>query len=546
MSQNKTLPSLALVGAGRWGKNLARNFYQLGVLHTLCDSNEKLLDDYQKEYPDIHLTSNYNSLLTDPNIDKIAIAAPAAHHYALAKKALEHHKDLYVEKPLCLHASEADELIALAQKNGCILMVGHLLQYHPCIQKIQELIAAGELGKIQVITSNRLNLGCIRTEENVLWSFAPHDISVILSLCGNELPTSVSCSGGAYISEGIADSALTCMEFEGGVRAHIHVSWLHPYKEQKLSIVGSQGMLLFDDTQPWDNKLTIVRHPIHWTHGKIPVAHPLQPEKITVPQAEPLKEECRHFLLCCQERTSPRTNGEEGRRVLQVLEAAQHSLDNANRKCTLPLPTFFAHPSAFIDPDATIGPGTKIWHCSHIMKEATLGKNCNIGQNVVISPNVILGYNVKVQNNVSIYSGVVCEDDVFLGPSMVFTNVKNPRSEVNRRGQYLTTTVRQGATIGANATIVCGIEIGAYAFIGAGAVVTKDVKPYALMVGNPARQCGWMSRHGEKLALPVLAPEHESLTACCPATQEEYTLQGDILSLSEQILAESLYDSGSQ
>ena len=160
---------------------------------------------------------------------------------------------------------------------------------------------------------------------------------------------------------------------------------------------------------------------------------------------------------------------------------------------------YFAHESAFVDEGCTIGEGTKIWHFSHVMSNCTLGENCNIGQNVVISPEVVLGQNVKVQNNVSIYTGVVCEDDVFLGPSMVFTNVVNPRSGVNRRGQYTKTTVKKGASIGANATIVCGHDIGEYAFIGAGAVVTKTVPAYALFVGNPAKQIGWMSEFGNRL-----------------------------------------------
>ncbi len=179
---------------------------------------------------------------------------------------------------------------------------------------------------------------------------------------------------------------------------------------------------------------------------------------------------------------------------------------------------YFSHESAIIHPDASIGEGTKIWHFSHIMANCIIGKGCNIGQNVVVSPDVALGDNVKVQNNVSIYSGVICEDDVFLGPSMVFTNVINPRSHVVRRGQYAKTIVRKGASIGANATIVCGHEIGEYAFIGAGAVVTKEVLPYALVLGNPARQVGWMSKFGHKLAFNA-----EGM-ANCPESGEQYQL----------------------
>jgi UDP-2-acetamido-3-amino-2,3-dideoxy-glucuronate N-acetyltransferase len=182
---------------------------------------------------------------------------------------------------------------------------------------------------------------------------------------------------------------------------------------------------------------------------------------------------------------------------------------------------YFAHETAVIDEGCEIGAGTKIWHFSHVMPNCKIGNNCNIGQNVVISPEVILGNNVKVQNNVSIYTGVICEDDVFLGPSMVFTNVMNPRSAVNRRDQYTKTIVRKGASIGANATIVCGHNIGEYAFIGAGAVITKEVLPYALVVGNPAKQIGWMSEYGHRLEFD------KEGNAVCPESKEEYHYDGN-------------------
>ncbi|MGA9269119.1 MAG: acyltransferase [Lutimonas sp.] len=182
---------------------------------------------------------------------------------------------------------------------------------------------------------------------------------------------------------------------------------------------------------------------------------------------------------------------------------------------------YFAHETAVIDENCNIAPGTKIWHFSHIMSDCTIGEGCNIGQNVVVSPGVTLGKNVKVQNNVSIYTGVNCEDDVFLGPSMVFTNVINPRSAVNRKNEYMKTTVRKGASIGANATIVCGNDIGAYSFIGAGAVVIKEVKPYALVVGNPSRQIGWISEFGHRLTFD------ETGIAICPESKEKYELKNN-------------------
>ncbi len=182
---------------------------------------------------------------------------------------------------------------------------------------------------------------------------------------------------------------------------------------------------------------------------------------------------------------------------------------------------YFAHETAVIDEGSIIGKGTKIWHFSHIMKDSVIGEKCNIGQNVVVSPGVTLGNNVKVQNNVSIYTGVICEDDVFLGPSMVFTNILNPRSAVIRRDQYVKTIVRQGASIGANSTIICGHEIGKYSLIGAGAVITKDVKPYALVMGNPGRQTGWVSEYGHKLLF------NDEGIALCPESKQKYRLKGN-------------------
>jgi UDP-2-acetamido-3-amino-2,3-dideoxy-glucuronate N-acetyltransferase len=184
---------------------------------------------------------------------------------------------------------------------------------------------------------------------------------------------------------------------------------------------------------------------------------------------------------------------------------------------------YFAHSTAVIDEGCEIGKGTKIWHFSHIMTGCNIGENCNLGQNVVISPSVILGNNVKVQNNVSIYTGVICEDDVFLGPSMVFTNVINPRSAIQRKNEYKPTLVKKGATIGANATIVCGITIGEYAFIGAGAVVTKNIKPYSLVIGNPAKQSGWMSEYGHKLKF------NKEGFAICPESGEKYELKNELV-----------------
>jgi UDP-2-acetamido-3-amino-2,3-dideoxy-glucuronate N-acetyltransferase len=496
--------NIGLIGIGYWGRNLLRNFHQLGVLRAVCDSDPSRLSNFREAHPDLLYTTDLSEILKDPQIDAVAIAAPASLHFELARKALEEGKDVFIEKPLALDVNEGAQLVSLAEKQGRILMVGHLLQYHPAILKLKSLIDEGELGKIDYIYSTRLNLGKIRREENILWSFAPHDISVILMLLG-ELPKEVSTHGGNYLHPTIADVTFTNFTFGSGVRAHIFVSWLHPYKEQKMVVVGEKKMAVFDDVSP-DRKLLLFPHKIEWINRE-PVPSRVDGEAVPLVMKEPLLEECLHFLDCVSSRKKPKTDGVEGLRVLQVLQACQSSLHEQGRPALIGgLPKgktekkeFYIHPTSVLDEGAKVGEGTKVWHFSHIMAGSEIGRYCNIGQNVVISPQVKVGNGVKIQNNVSVYTGVVLEDDVFCGPSMVFTNVINPRSAVSRKDEYKSTLVKQGATLGANATIVCGVTIGRYAFIGAGAVVTKDAPDFALIYGNPAVQHGWMCRCGVKL-----------------------------------------------
>jgi UDP-2-acetamido-3-amino-2,3-dideoxy-glucuronate N-acetyltransferase len=497
--------NLAVLGCGYWGKNLVRNFHGLGVLGMVCDPAEEGQKTGRLIAPGAEITASFDDALKSQSISAVAISAPAAYHYSLAKSALLAGKDVYVEKPLCLNLKEAEELVRLADKLGRILMVGHLLQYHPCVEALHSLIKEGSLGKLHYITSNRLNLGKIRREENALWSFAPHDISVILSLAGNRLPEKVRCTGGVYLHQGVADTTLTALAFEGGVRAHIFVSWLNPFKEQKLTVVGSSGMAVFDDTKPWGEKLVLFRDYLTWADGQVPTPNKNQGELVALPESEPLRNECQHFVDCCAKRTAPRTDGLEGLRVLSVLQAAQQSLEKEGDPVSPAAllkpsqPAYSVHPTAVVDDGALIGSGTKIWHFSHVMKGAKIGERCVLGQNVNVDGGVTIGNNVKIQNNVSVYAGLVIEDDVFLGPSCVLTNVTNPRSQVNRHSLYEKTTLKRGATIGANATIVCGVTVGRYAFVAAGSVVTKNIPDYGLVMGNPARQQGWISRHGHRL-----------------------------------------------
>jgi UDP-2-acetamido-3-amino-2,3-dideoxy-glucuronate N-acetyltransferase len=502
--------SIGLAGLGYWGKNILRNLHELGVLHSACDADENTIAAHKKNYPAVSFTTKFTDLLEARELQAIAIAAPAVAHYAMVKKALQAGKDVYVEKPLSLTVRESQELVDIAEKEGRILMVGHILQYHPAVLKLKEMIDAGELGKVEYIYSNRLSIGKLRTEENILWSFAPHDISVILMLLEEE-PVSVNSFGGAYLTKDIYDTTMTTLEFKNGVKGHIFVSWLHPFKEQKLVVVGSRAMAVFDDVSK--EKLFLYPHKIDWKEGKMPVAHKAEHQLIPIEKAEPLKAELEHFIDCIRTRRTPRTDGREGLRVLKVLDLAEHSLageapySSPLTPHSSPLtphsssvtPDVFVHESAIVDDGVSIGPGTKIWHFSHVLKGTKTGNRCIIGQNCVIGPDVTIGNRCKVQNNVSLYKGVTLEDEVFCGPSSVFTNVYNPRAFIERKLEFLPTLVKRGATIGANATIVCGTTIGRYALIGAGAVVKKDVDDYAVVAGVPAKQIGWACKCGTTL-----------------------------------------------
>ncbi len=497
------VPRVAVIGAGYWGKNLVRNFHALGALHTICDSDHELLQTLKTQYDSPNVVTAYSNILQDRTIQAVAIATPAETHGDVVREALSAGKDVFVEKPLCLSVRTGEDLVRLAREKGRILMVGHLLWYHPAVLKLKELIGKGELGRIQYVYSNRLNLGKIRREENILWSFAPHDISVMLGLL-NEMPDSVRAQGGNYLHQNIADVTISLLLFPSGVRAHIFVSWLHPFKEQKLIIVGDRKMAVFDDMEKKD-KLLLYPHSIDWKN-QIPIANKADAQPVEIETSEPLRAECQHFLECVTTRACPRTDGEEGLRVLSVLQRCQEALEKeAHRESKAETQSakrgYSAHETACVDDGVEIGEGTSIWHFSHVLKGSRIGKNCKIGQNVVVGPKVTVGNGVKIQNNVSVYEGVTLEDYVFCGPSMVFTNVFNPRSEIPRMGELRNTLVKQGATIGANSTILCGITIGRYALIGAGAVVTKDVPDHALVVGNPARPTGWMCSCGVKVAV---------------------------------------------
>ena len=511
---------VVVVGCGSWGRNHVRVWAELGHLAGVCDTDPARM---AAAAADVARYSSAEAVFADPDVDAVVLATPAATHGRLALAALESGKDVLVEKPLALDLAQAEETVELARARSRVLMVGHVVEYHPAFVRLSQMVQAGELGEVRYAYGHRLNFGRVRTEENALWSFAPHDLSLLLSLLPGR-PVDVSCHGGAYLSEGVADVTVMTLRFEGGARGHVFVSWLHPFKEQRFVVVGDRQMAIVDDTKGWDAKLVLYPHRIEWTNGEVPVAEQADAVCVPLAPAEPLAEECRHFLDCVESRREPRTGGENGLAVLRLLDAGERSLQAGGEPVSVGGGAL-VHPTAVVDAGAVVGARTRVWHFSHVMAGAVIGEDCTLGQNVFVATRAGIGDRVKIQNNVSVYEGVVLEDDVFVGPSAVFTNVRNPRAEIDRRSDFSPTLVRRGATLGANSTIVCGVTVGRYAFVAAGAVVTHDVPDHALVAGVPARVRGWRCRCGE----PIEAGEAEPACRSCGLRYRKDPVTGSLL-----------------
>ena len=327
-------PSVAVIGCGYWGKNLVRNFGRLGALAMVCDATQTGRATAAEIAPQAPVVTRLEEVLQS-DVPGVVIATPAETHYDIARQALQAGKDVFVEKPLALTFEQGSGLVRLAEDVKSILMVGHVLEYHPAVVRMMELVQSGELGRVRYISSNRLNLGKVRREENILWSFAPHDIAIILRLMGS-MPFQIAAYGGSYVQPNIADVTVTHLLFDNGVRAHIYVSWLHPFKEQRLVIVGSKKMASYDDVT---KHLVLYDQRVEVQEGQ-PVPIRGNGDLVNFSDDEPLLLECRAFLDAIATRRPPVTDGHSGLRVLQVLQAAQRSLVMNGEPVTLPIENY--------------------------------------------------------------------------------------------------------------------------------------------------------------------------------------------------------------
>ena len=309
--------NIAVVGCGYWGKNLVRNYFELGVLSSICDPNHLITNTFAKKYN--VKSCSFTEILDDADIKGVVLAVPAELHASMAVDAMNKGKHVFVEKPLAMNEVEANLMIAAAEKNNVQLMVGHLLQYHPIFKTVLKMVKNGDIGEVNYIYSNRLNFGKVRSKEDVIWSFAPHDISMILSLVGEE-PEHISCKSSSFLQKNLADIASIHMKFKSGIKSDIRVSWVNPLKEVKLVVTGKSGMLVFDDTKTWNEKLAL--HSYEIDHLKGLNLKKTKEEYIKVTEEEPLKNECQHFIDVIEGNLKPLTDAFEGLKVLKVLTAA--------------------------------------------------------------------------------------------------------------------------------------------------------------------------------------------------------------------------------
>jgi predicted dehydrogenase len=329
---------VGVVGLGYWGPNLARNFDRLpgAELRWICDASEEARARWTPEFPDARATGSVDDLLADPDLDAVVVATHVPSHPELAVRALEAGKHCFVEKPMAQSVAEAERVLAAADASGRTLMVGHLLEYHPGVEKLKEIADSGDLGDIHYIYSNRLNLGKLRADENALWSLGAHDVSVVLRLAGDEEPSEIQAMGESYMRPGIEDVVFCYLRFASGLAAHLHLSWLDPHKDRRFTVVGSKRMATFDDMEI-ERKVTVYDKGFDQdfaSYGEY-IARSGDIWSPEISNEEPLRIECRHFIRCVQSGERPRSDGASGLRVVRVLDSLQRSLEESSRKAAV-------------------------------------------------------------------------------------------------------------------------------------------------------------------------------------------------------------------
>ncbi len=511
-----SLPKLALVGAGEWGSRHLETLKRLGCLGAVVESDARRRATIAQANPGLPVLTGIEELSPELATGAV-VAAPAALHAKLGMALLEAGLHVLMEKPMALSGKEALAMKALAEKKGLVLGVGHLLEHHPARKALGNLLAEDRLGDLVSLRFVRCKLGKVRTEENVLQSFAPHDIALALGLAGR-LPTRVTARGLELVTPGIADTVQWGLEFPGGLFAQGTASWLEPAKEQKIVVAGRKGMALWTDT-PGQRGLRYFPVKLAGQPGRPALQHGGQEEGevIALDATDPMELELRAFGAAITAGTPMPNDAAQGAATAAILDAMLESMKRLGAPVA---PTFGTtpavriHPTAEVHPAVPIGAGSAVWHFCHVMAGSSIGQNASLGQNCFVAPGAHIGNGCRIQNNVSLYDGVILEDEVFVGPSAVFTNVKHPRCHVTRKDEYARTVVHKRASLGANSTVVCGHDIGEYAFVAAGAVVASNVLPHALMAGCPAKRIGWVCRCGEVL------PKKGPLT--CARCADEY------------------------
>ncbi len=512
-------PTLAVIGSGSRGPKLARHFAALGALKLICDRTAPPLPLPRERYPDVEICFDLPEVMAREDITGVAIATPADMQSTIAAQALCAGKHVFAQAPLALNNTQARELIQLAHKKKLTLMVGHRHHDHPGAKQLIKLIRSGDLGRIEYIHAEHLDSSRRVARQNVVQSHGVQDLSLILALAG-EPPGNVFATGACDRRNPIADIATVHMTFSGGVQGHLFVSRRHPFKKCKVTVVGRSQTAVLDDLQPWRDKLLIYPHLAEDNTCRAKTVAG-QPYRLTGHHEAPAAHACRRFLQCMTTGKQPVNAGAEDFQVVKILNIVEKNLNaGTGRESVQPIGSTTSsteinilkkeapsvHPTAVLAQDCQIGTDTKIQPFAHILSGSQIGRNCKIAQNVQVGPDVRVGENCTIQDNVAVYRGVTLEDNVFCGPSMVFTSIYNPRAEICKLSEVRPTLVRHGATLGANCTIVCGNTIGRYALVGAGSVVNRDIADHAIVVGNPAKQIGWACHCGEKLTGELRCP----------------------------------------